>query len=241
MLNHDDAERLLPPTDKRRREARQQGQVARSPELTSSVMMLAASLLMWSNAPSWAASLISSLQKSASTGGQGFLATPTVETLTQGVSNILIQVLLPFFAMLFLVGLAANLIQTGWIWNPGAILPRWRMPCIAAWERTSDFTASLLRIVVLAGLVWIYVSRQYAVVISLGGGEPATMLVHSVRLIGELFIQVSTTLVLLGLINYGVCYWRHEKRLMMTPEERRLEQKDEEVDPRFKKQRAAAA
>ena len=241
MLNHDDAERSLPPTDKRRREARQQGQVARSPELTASVLMLAASLLIWSNAPTWAALLISSLQKSINASGQGILATPTAETLTEGVSGILVQVLLPFFATVFLVGLAANLIQTGWVWNPGAILPRWQMPRIAPWERTTDFTASLLRIVVLAGLVWIYVSRQYAVVLSLGEGEPATMLVHSVRLIGELFIQVSTTLVLFGLINYGVCYWRHEKRLMMTPEERRREQKDDEVDPRVKKQRAAAA
>jgi len=241
MLNSDDAERVLPPTDKRRREARQRGEVARSSELTASVVMLAASFIVWANAPNWAGLVVSSLQKSTGGSTKGFLATPTVETVTRDVGHTLFLILLPSFAILFLVGLAANLIQTGWIWNPATLVPRWRFQRVASWERIADNAGLFVRIAAFSGIVWLYVIRQYSVILSLGQGEPAIMLVHSARLIGELFIQVSTAFVLFGLINYGICYWQHEKRLMMTPEERRREQRDDEIDPRIKKQRAAAA
>lgn len=241
MLNTDDAERTLPPTERRRREARQRGEVPRSPELTAAAGLLASSLIFWTYAPTWAAALINALKKSLETNSSSFLAPPAVETVTRSVGNAFSAVLLPSCAILLLVGIVANLIQTGWIWNPAALTPRWRIQSVASWERIVGLITTFIRFPLVACVAWLYIVQRRSLILSLSQLEATAMVVQSIRLFGELFIQLSSALLVLSLIDYGIRYWQHEKRLMMTPDERRREQQEEEVDSRLKRRRSAAA
>ncbi|HEY0982877.1 EscU/YscU/HrcU family type III secretion system export apparatus switch protein [Schlesneria sp.] len=239
MMDDGHSDRSLPPTEKRRREARQQGDVARSPELTASALLLVASLLLWAFAPAATAIVAGYVNKTLITVPQ-VNASSSLELATSNAGRTALMLLIPFFAALVGAGLAANWMQTGWMWSPAALVPRWRLQSLTKGERATELVISLVRTVALGVALWLYMRRQVPLILSLGQGEPSSMLVHSVRMLGELFIQLSTILLFVGLVDYVIRYWRREKRLMMTPEERRREQQEEEVDPRMKQRRSAA-
>ncbi len=233
-----DADRTLPPTERRRREARSRGEVARSPELTSAVILLAASAVIWWLAPGWATSLAELMRDSLRTPQSSDVNLPIVSVLTQRVGQLLATILLTAGLLVCVTALTANIAQTGWIWMPAAIMPRWRFRGLISSERCLDSTGWILRLCVLASVVWFFTSNRQSQFLALALGDPAVMFVRSAQLIGELCVQLSACLVFLAIVDYGIRFWRHEQRLKMTLEERRREQLDDQVDPRIKQRRA---
>ena len=224
-----DADRTLPPTERRRREARSRGEVARSPELTSAITLLAGSALIWWLAPGWATSLAELMRDSLRTPPTSVMNVAFVAVLTQRIGQLFATILLTAGLIICVTALAANITQTGWIWMPTAIVPRWRFRGLLSWERC-----------LLASVVWFFTSSRQSQFLALSIGDPAVMLIRSAQLIGELCVQLSACLVLLALVDSGFRFWRHEQGLTMTIEERRREQQDDQVDPRIKQRRAEA-
>ena len=239
MFSHDDADRTLPPTERRRREARSRGEVARSAELTSAVTLLGASTVFWWLAPSWAAEIVGLIRDALTTTPTLSLTGSEIAILTRQMGQVFATILLPAGLVVFTGGFIANLTQIGWIWTPSALAPRFRPKRLFSWERCSESAGLMLRLGLLFGLTWWFVCSRLRQLFSLGSGEPAAMFVSMARLLGELCVQLSICLVLLAIIDYGFRYWRHEQRLKMTLEERRREQKEDDVDPRIKQRRAA--
>ncbi len=232
-----DADRTLPPTERHRREARSRGEVARSPELTSAIILLAGSAVIWWFASGWAASLVELMRDSLRSPQTSGMTIPFVTVLTQRIAQFFTPILLTAGLVVCVSALAANIAQTGWIWMPTAIMPRWRFRGLISWQRCLESTGGILRLCLLASVVWFFASSRQSQLLSLALGEPAVMFVRSAELIGELCIQLSTCLVLLAVVDYGFRFWQHEQRLKMTVEERRREQQDDQVDPRIKQRR----
>ena len=235
-----DADRTLPPTERRRREARSRGEVARSPELTSAITLLAGSALIWWLAPGWATSLAELMRDSLRTPPTSVMNVAFVAVLTQRIGQLFATILLTAGLIICVTALAANITQTGWIWMPTAIVPRWRFRGLLSWERCLESTGWVLRLCLLASVVWFFTSSRQSQFLALSIGDPAVMLIRSAQLIGELCVQLSACLVLLALVDYGFRFWRHEQGLKMTIEEIRREQQDDQVDPRIKQRRAEA-
>ncbi len=235
-----DADRTLPPTERRRREARSRGEVARSPELTSAVTLLAASAVIWWLAPGWANSLAKLMRDSLRTPQTSIVNVPFVTVLTQQIGQLLATILLTAGLVVCVTALATNIVQTGWIWMPSAILPRWRFRGLLSWERCLESTVWILRLSLLASVVWFFTSSRQSQFLALSLGDPAVMLIQSAQLIGELCIQLAGCLLLLAVMDYGIRFWRHEQGLKMTVEERRREQQEDQIDPRIKQRRAEA-
>ena len=235
-----DADRTLPPTERRRREARSRGEVARSPELTSAVTLLAASAVIWWLAPGWATSLVELMRDSLRTPPTTVVNVPFVAVLTQRIGQLLATVLLTAGLIVCVTALAANIAQTGWIWMPTAIVPRWRFRGLVSWERCLESTGWIVRMCLLASVVWFFTSSRQSQFLALALGEPPVILIRSAQLIGELCIQLAACLLLFAVVDYGFRFWRHEQGLKMTIEERRREQQDDQVDPRIRQRRAEA-
>ncbi len=233
-----DADRTLPPTERHRREARSRGEVARSPELTSAITMLAGSAIIWWLAPGWAFQLAELMRDSLKTPQTSGLSIPFVTVLTQRIGQVFATILLTGGVIVCATALIANITQTGWIWMPAAIAPRWRFRAPVSWERCLESAGWILRLCLLTCVVWFFVSSRQSQFLALAVSEPTVMFVRSAHLIGELCLQLSTCLVLLAVVDYGFRFWQHEQRLKMTVEERRREQLDDQVDPRIKQRRA---
>jgi len=240
MLNDDFADRTLPPTERHRRESRSRGEVARSTELTSAVILLSVSCLFWFLSPTSATGLVGLMRNALTAPPMTSLSIDVAAEMAQSAARLAATVVWPILLVLVLSGLAGNLTQTGWLWTPAKISPRFRFGGMVSWDLTAKGTGTMLRLCVVVGVTMRFLMIHDWQLRSIGTGEPVSMLVQLARMLGELSIQLSLSLVLLALIDYGYQFWRHEQRLKMTVEERRREQQDEAIDPRIRQRRTVA-
>ncbi|MFO1041408.1 MAG: EscU/YscU/HrcU family type III secretion system export apparatus switch protein [Planctomycetaceae bacterium] len=229
------------PTERRRREARARGEVARSSDIVSSVVLLVTGLALWWIGP-WLNAEFAGMMKSGLTTVPAMSA--DVRSVTSQLQQILIRLAIPGISLLLIIvaaAMAANLVQSGFLWVPGAVLPklerlnpgrslsRW-------WSLNSWFNiiGATVKLVTLLCVLVIFLRTRLTSAGPLIEGSPLVIVNRTTQLLGELVIVLSGSLLVLAVLDYGYQFWSHERRLMMTVEEVRREKRDEERDPHMK-------
>ncbi len=236
------------PTERRRREARARGEVARSSDVVSSVVLLAAGIALWWIGPQLNVAFADLLKA-------GLTTVPAMSVDARSVASqiqeILVRLAFPVLSiLLFIVAAAmvANLVQSGFLWVPGAVLPkleridpgrtmsRW-------WNLNSWFNlfAAMVKLVTLLCVLAIFLRTRLASAGPLMEGSPTVILNLTTRLLGEFVMVLAASLLVLAILDYVYQFWSHERRLMMTVEEVRREKREEERDPRQKRQQREVA
>lgn len=234
MLNDDIADRTLPPTERRRNDARAQGQVARSPQITAALILLAASLVFRTLALSSTTRLAGSLRSALMTSGEQLSFAGATDRI-QSAGLQLLQILGPLLGAILICGLLANMIQTGWLWVPGRLTPHFRTGKLLAGERVWEAISLVTRSTGLIGWT-LYFSYQHRWELSgLGAGESIRLLHLPLQSLGDLGLQLSLILLTFAAIDYGYRFWRHEQSLKMSVEERRRELQDESIAPEIRR------
>lgn len=241
MLNEDFADRTLPPTERRRREARMRGEVARSSDLNSALLLLAAGCALWLLGPGTVNVLTRHVRNS--------ITAPPLESLTIGSASELLAaggramatVAGPIMLVVMLAAIVANLLQTGWLWTPAALFSPNRLGACLTGDSATKAAMMVIRVCVAAGVTVRFLMTHSGLLHSVGQAQPIAMLIQPARILGELCIQLACALVMVALVDYGIRFWRHEQQLKMTVEERRRELRDESTDPQVKKRQLAMA
>lgn len=225
-------ERSQSPTPRRRRQAREQGQVARSHELVGSLGFIAAVGAIASCGPSLlrvTTDLVRSQLKNASlTEGD----TAQFAEAMQQVGFQMILHLLPLLGLICGAVLVAHVAQTGFLWLPYKVLPDarnldptrgiQRLAHPGQLGRLLFQTAKVVVIAVVAGAVmW----NRLPDVIYLGANDTVDLLPSSLRIMSQIAISVGVALVLFGVLDYALQRWKHEQQLRMTPQQLREEVK----------------
>ena len=214
------------------------GQVPRSSDLTSAVQLMTATSAIWFSAPTIATAIVRLLRRSITMVPRAELTVRAAVELIQSAAGVVATIAIPILLVVMASGFVANLMQTGWLWIPSAVVPRFRGLRLFSEDSGAKGAAALLRLTVLLFVASRFVLTHDWKLRSVGSNEPMAMLAQPALMLGELAIQLSLTLVLIALADYGFRFWRNEQRLKMTVEERRQEQRDEAGDPNVRKRRA---
>ncbi|WP_010582570.1 EscU/YscU/HrcU family type III secretion system export apparatus switch protein [Schlesneria paludicola] len=235
MFQDDLAERTLPPTERRRREARARGEVARSPELTAAVILLAFCGLIRTLGFGCATTL-AALMRSAISGPPALsLNTNTGAALLTSALQTMAELIAPILLLLLICGLLTNLIQTGLLWTPAILLPRFRLGGLGTGLRLGDAIRQVAKLLALGITLWWSLSSldwQYR---TIGASDTLSMLVLPAENIITVCFALAFVLLLFAALDYGLKFWHLHERLKMTIDERRSEQREEELDPRIKR------
>ena len=250
----DDADRLFPPTPRRREEARRSGRVAHSRLLaTALVMLVAMAGLRWGGEWLWG-------------GVRGVAARPWSDRAwtraaefepLQRTRELLIAtggVVAPWLLLLVAVVMAANIAQFGFLFRPERLAERWEQPL----GNSSGGTARRLRealfaaaqVIVVVGvacwrleplfrgsttgdssLVWFPAVQESATMADAWGAAVAEAVLDT-------GLYASGWLVVLGLIDFGWSWWRLERSLWMTTEEMREELRSDSARSRPRRRTA---
>ncbi len=235
-----DQERTEAPTPRKREDARREGRVPRSPELTTSFVLLGSAMLLNAAAPLG--------QQLMSLFADGLAALPAAPAGTESAVGLLRQTGIRSFAIigtwggaLLLAGLAIAGPQARGILTLKPLMPDFeRLSPLRNVKRLGPTQAlgELVKSLLKLGLVALAVHR------AIGGAWPDT-----VALAGQgAFAFVATThmyavkllttagLCYLGLaaLDYGWQLWQHEQQLKMSRDEIREEYKQQEGDPLVK-------
>ena len=241
-MAHDDAgEKTEQPTPRRRQEAREEGQVPRSTDLTASIGLLAAMVLLNVLGPGMymrMTSLVRDMMDVSDISG-----TTVNQWLAQAVYT-LAATLLPFLGLLLLFGIAGSVTQTGLM-----ILPKKLAPNLEHFDPTKGVkrifsfdsaTRTLMGVfkMSLVGLVaYRTIADRIEPVIGTGSLPAIAILGSASEIVFTLMLRLALVLLVLGLIDYFFQRYKIEKQLRMNRQEIRDELKRMEGDPLLKMRR----
>jgi len=244
MSTDDSGERTQRPTERRRREARARGNVARSPDVVSSLVLLAAGAGLWWLGPNLHTSLAVLTASSLKAAPLTSLTPADVAARLTDVALQLSAVALPILLLVVLSAALSHLVQSGILWVPAAVLPNTervnpasglsRLGTMNAWLRP---LWGFCKLGVLIATLIVYLQTNLSSAGPLVQGSPWAIFSLAAQLVGGLALTLSLVLLTLAIANYLFHYWQNERRLMMTVEEVRREQREDESDPRIKQRR----
>lgn len=236
-----DLEKTEPASERRIEQAREEGNIARSRELTACLSLLVGGLLLWGMGASLQSAL--SLMMKDTLSFPRALAFEPALLLEHGraVLGRVLWVMLPFGVVVLAVVIIAPLLVGGWLFSTKAFLPKFdRLDPVAGIGRLFSLQSlaelgKALAKALLVGTAAILVVRSYAgelfALASLPVGAGDGVVLHL------LFLAFAAMAGMLGLIAaFDVPWqrWQYARKLMMTREEVRKEHKEQEGNPEIK-------
>ena len=147
-------------------------------------------------------------------------------------------------AALFVVGLGANIMQAGFRITPEALGPKWeKLNPVSGWQRILSLQGvarggwQVVRVILIAAVVWWVLRGRDGQIAAMASGTLAHSVGAAWDMSVRLIVTVAGSLVAIGVADYAFQWFRNEKQMMMTKQELKEEQKDEEGDPLIRHQR----
>lgn len=241
MADESDLEKTEQPSQRRIDQAREKGQVARSRELSTFAVLLAGGGVLWSMGATLTQSMVELVRDGLVLDREmvydSALMIPRLYDLAMGA----LIAFLPFLLAVMLAAAFSPLLLNGWLFSVEALQPKFsKLNPIAGLGRMFSRTAlvELVKALAKASLVggvgaWVIWSNLDAVM-ALGLQNPVASIPAMGQLIGEGVMVIIGAMLLIVMIDVPFQLWDHNKKLMMTKEEVRQENKETEGDPMVK-------
>lgn len=233
-------ERTESATGKRRKEARQRGQVARSMEVNSVAVLLAGMLMLLSSL-AWMGHGMRRLGIYFFDGIDAIpMETPThatnlVRLLYSEVSTLVAPILLT----VMVVGTGIAFAQVGWSFSLEALQWRWEKlnPIEGSKKFVNkralfDVAKNVLKVAILCTVAWLVIEDRLPQILGLVAVPDGFSQIRQLTL--ELLIRLMAVLTILAIIDFAWQKRRHEDSIKMTKTEVKQEAKDAEGDPQLK-------
>lgn len=246
MSDGRDEERTEPATPRRREEARRHGRVARSADLSSAVVLLAAVLAL----PLLGGPLARGL--AGSTAGaferMAALGCPESDLFADlgGLFTASLAAALPLLGALAAAALAVNLLQVGFLFAPEAVAPKAErldlgrgLARIFSARSALRGAAGLLKVAAVGAVVALSLWAERDALAALAGRPFEQALGAALGMLFVLSLRAALALVALGVLDYAAQRWQHERDLRMSRRELREELRRYEGDPRVRERRRA--
>lgn len=241
MAQETDLERSHPATPRRLEQAREQGQVARSRELTGAAVACAGAIALALYGPRFVDRSLALVRDSLAFDRHAVFAPEQMLEAMARSSVAALADVAPLFAIVVAVVVIAPLALSGWVFSAQALAPDFKRlnPLKGLGNMFSAHgAAELIRSLVKSALIT--AAAAWALVHS-WNGMLTTMQVDVAAGVAGAAAAVSTgvkalllALVLIALFDVPYQLWRHHRGLRMTREELRQELREQEGDPQLK-------
>lgn len=241
MAEHSSGQKTELPTPARRREARREGQIAFSSDLSHGLMLLIGAAVVWF-AGHWSGRrLIQTLRQQLSQLSRtSWGASETIELAKVTLGDFFATA--GFIAAgVFLVTAATGLLQSGFHLTGKPLKPDWgRVSFTKGWSRLFSVKSgvrglmTLGKVAMVSALVWWLFDLNLEEISRSGDRSLLHAVVIGWATVMKMALAVGGTFAFLGILDYGFQRWKHEQDLRMTRQEMKDEQKQEEGDPHLR-------
>lgn len=243
MAEESDLEKTEPASEQRLEKAREEGQVARSRELGTFVMLATGLAGLWASGSLMASHLGSALKN----GLQFERATAFDASLMmmRAGSTIVhaLEALAPLLAAMLVAALVAPMLLGGWLLSGQSLLPKFsKLNPVAglgrmfSTETLAELIKTLVKSLLVASIAWWVISRSLPDIMGLMGEPVHEALAHTLQLVAKTCMLIIGSLLLVAGIDVPYQLWSHHKKLRMSREDLRKEQKESDGDPQVKAQ-----
>ena len=231
-----------PPTPKRLRDARKKGQVAKSKELTSAVLIVALLMYLATSGEQYIELFNELIDMPAWFAGEDFSV--ALDAATSKAINIALQMLAPVIGIALLGAVAAEVAQVGILFtgetvkpdlkklNPGKAIKQ-----MFSKKNAIEFLKSCLKIGLMGYLIYMVIANAIPNLLNV----PYCGIPCIPPLLGDMFFDVvkyaSFAFILVAAFDYGFQKSQHIKELKMSKDEIKREFKEQEGSPEIKGKR----
>jgi flagellar biosynthetic protein FlhB len=229
------------PTQKRLDDARKEGQIPRSRDLTAAAVMLAAGGVLMMSGPGIGNQLGELMRSGLEITREQALDENAMLRAFGDLSMVAFRAVVPVLGITMLVALAAPLALGGWAFSGKALVPDLkrlnpieglgRMVSIRAWVELAKALGKFA-IVGIAG----YLVLKFNTDRLLGlGSEPINAAIgHAIQISGQALIALTAALVVIAAVDVPFQLWQYSRDMRMTREEIRQEHRESEGSPEVK-------
>jgi len=233
-------------TPRRREEAREKGQVARSADLTSAIMLLASLVFIRFYGPVMIEEI-----KAVTVEILHWMGEPKAEGQDYYhqfwvLGLAFFKIVAPISLFLLALGLAVNWAQFGFVWAAEPLTPSFeKINPINGFKRLFSLRAmillanGLLKVAAAGAVLWLRLRADLDKMLML----PEMPVSAALSAVGAILFRAGLELVIillaLGILDYLFQRWQYEKDLRMTKQEIREEMKRMEGDPTIRARRRA--
>ncbi len=233
-------------TPHRRQKAREDGQVAKSQDLSSAVVLVATILALMYFGGAIGTFLGKMMEQSLSTQPtlivDSHLATSRWAEVLRGLS----QTLLPLLGVLLLVAILVNVSQVGFLFlpkkvalDPGHVNPLKGIKRIFSLTSLMRLIFGVFKIMVVTTVAFWSLWSERETILSLALFDIGQIAWFTVQITLWTCLKVGGALLLLAIFDYAYQRWKHEQDLRMTTQEIREEMKNLQGDPQVVARRRA--
>lgn len=233
-------------TQHRRQQAREQGQVARSQDLSSALLLLSAIAALMYFGEGLAEFFLDLAGRQL--GGEAGLVVERTEFVRQWTSMIygLGKVMLPILGTVFVVAVLANLGQIGFLFVPsklgfdlGRVSPLKGARRLVSVSNFVRLGFGVFKIVIVAAVAGWSLWGQRDEILGLTEMTALSIATFLVEITFWTCLKVGGALLVLAILDYAFQRWKHEQDLRMTTQEMREEMKSLQGDPQIVARRRA--
>jgi len=244
MASDDAGDKTEAPTERRRSEAREQGNIPKSTDLNAAVLMLTAASLLWTMGPTITEKLGQLVR--------AYVEGPLPLTLDAygfahdmwQLANVVGEISLPFLGTMFLAAIGANFLQIGFVMTTKPLEPKWNRVNPATGFTRIYSMSSLVKlgtntgkITVFSTVAIIFIAYEIATWEAMMEFETISFLSLMSWKTLQLAFTLSIALAVLAVVDYAWQWYKHEEDLKMTKQEIRDEMKNMEGDPHIRHKR----
>ena len=233
-----DGEKSQDPTPHRRQKAREQGQVAKSQDLGSAVLLLLGLIILLM----LGTGLVKFLGRFSHEhlGGTPWISADPTFVVAEWNRTLwqVAQYLLPIFGLMLVGAIGINLAQVGFLLLPDKLAPDiTRLDPLKGFGRIFSLPNAMrlvfgiFKILIIAAVAFFSLYGEREQILGLTALAVPQIAVYMLQILLWTSIKIGIALLILALFDYSFQRWKHEQDLKMTTQEIREEMKNLEGNP----------
>ncbi|MDI3273043.1 flagellar biosynthesis protein FlhB [Pseudomonas sp. MDT1-16] len=229
------------PTEKRKKDSREKGEIARSKELNTLAIMLAGSAALLIFGGALAQDLMELMRQNFSLPREVILDQRSMGTYLMNSGLMALLAIQPIMITLVLVALIGPISLGGWLFAASSLAPKFsRMNPAAGLKRMFSFKAvaellkALAKFFITLTVALLVLSSDIDDLIRIAHEPLELAIIHCLQVVGWSTLWMSCGLIVIAAVDVPVQLWESHKKLLMTKQEVRDEHKDQEGRPEVK-------
>lgn len=242
MADNSAQEKTEKPTPKRRSQAREKGQVAKSQELSSFGVLSAGLLCLWMLGSTLYDQIAGMLSSSLNSIAETRLNVADVHNLSTTVMGHFFTIIFPFLLATAVAAIIMNVLQTGFMMAPSRLKPDLKkmsplqgLKKYVSLRMLVDIAKNTGKIIFVGGVAYLVLADEIQNIPNLGKlGSIAASLMYILSVCLRIFFWCVLAMLILAIADYAYQKYEFEKNLKMSKQEIKDEFKQTEGDPQVK-------
>jgi len=235
------SEKTEEPTSRRLEQAREEGQIARSRELNTTALLMAGSAGLLMYGPAIADAMAQLMRHNFDIPREAMFDTSSMLRYFVSSCYLAGTAVAPLMILAAVAAMVGPIALGGWLFSSKTLMPKLeRLDPMAGIKRMFSMNSlvelgkGLMKVSLIGFVSYLVVKRDTGLVVDLDRADINDAMVHALQLMGWAALLISSSTILIAVIDVPYQMWDHNKKLRMSLQEIKDEMKDTEGKPEVK-------